>query len=65
MDGFTLKEFDMFGDVQQFAVLVITFALIISGFALYGIITHDKGNKPLDSNDEYDKKIIKKRKRKK
>ena len=55
----------MFGDVQQFAALVITFALIISGFALYGIITHDKGNKPLDSNDEYDKKIIKKRKRKK
>jgi|TARA_R110001583_G_scaffold34775_4_gene116371 hypothetical protein len=55
----------MFGDVQQFAALVITFAMIISGFALYGIITHDKGSKPLDSNDEYDKKILKKRKRKK
>ena len=50
-------------DAEQFAYLVIGFGLIISLMAFIGIILSDKPSDKLKSNDEYDKKIIKARKR--
>ena len=50
-------------DAEQFAYLVIGFGLIISLMAFIGIILADKPSDKLKSNDEYDKKILKARKR--
>jgi hypothetical protein len=52
-------------DAITFAYIVVGFALSFSVLAFIGIIFSDKPGKGLMSNDEYDKKVIKKRKKKK
>jgi hypothetical protein len=51
-------------DAITFAYIVVGFALSFSVLAFIGIIFSDKSD-TLMSNDEYDKKVIKKRKKKK
>ena len=50
-------------DAETFAYIVITFGLVIAFFAFIGIILADKPDDNLKSNDEYDKKILKARRR--
>ena len=51
-------------DAEQFAYLVIGFGSVISIFAFIGIILADKDNNTLKHDDDYNKKILKSRKRK-
>ena len=50
-------------DAVTFAYVVFGLGLSIAFLCIVGMVLSEKDNKKLKSNDEYDKKIIKARKR--